>query len=244
MKNVLNILNELGIEEKQAKVYLACLELGTATVQELSEKSGIKRTSIYNFLEEIKHKGLVSEIKKDNKTLIVAEDPNNLKEKMKKNLHKMEEIIPDLMGIFNLPGSKPKMRYYEGLEGIKKVYEDTYSHGGVLHGFADWDSIMINDEMNEWLWKFADERTRRGIKFYAIVKDGRIAREAKLREKTQMRESKIVDNVKFETELNMYGGNRVAMLSFHKPYSAVIIEDVAIYNTLMSVWKLLWNNLK
>jgi HTH-type transcriptional regulator, sugar sensing transcriptional regulator len=243
MKDAIETLDRLGIEEKQAKVYLACLELGSATIQELAEKSGIKRTSIYNFLEEIKNKGLVSEIKKGNKNLLIAEDPNNLKKRLENNLKKIEEVLPDLMGIFNLPGSKPKMRYYEGMDGIRKVYEDTYSHGGKLYGFADWDKIMPNDEMDEWLWKFADERKKRGVKFFAIVKEGRFAREAKKREKDQLRESKIVDDVQFETELNMYGGNRVAMMSFRQPYSAIIIEDKAIHNTLMSIWKLLWKNI-
>lgn len=244
MNNIITTLEQLGIEEKQAKVYLACLELGTATIQDLAQKSGIKRTSIYNFLEEIKDKGLVSETKKGNKVFLIAEDPNNLKNKLENNLKKIEEVMPDLMGIFNLPGSKPKMRYYEGLDGIKKVYIDTYSHGGKLYGFADWDKIMPNDEMDDWLWEFATERARRKVKFYAIVKDGRFAREAQAREKEQLRESKIVSDVQFETELNMYGNNRVAMMSFRRPYSAVIIEDKAIYNTLMSIWKLLWNNLK
>jgi len=53
----MNQLNEtllqMGLNEKEAKVYLACLELGGATIAEIAEKSGVKRTSIYNFLEEL-----------------------------------------------------------------------------------------------------------------------------------------------------------------------------------------------
>ena len=47
MSNLAKSLKSLGIEEKQAKVYLACLELGTATIQELADKSKVKRTSIF-----------------------------------------------------------------------------------------------------------------------------------------------------------------------------------------------------
>lgn len=83
MQSLIATLEQFGIEEKQAKVYLATLELGQATVHELSEKSGIKRTSIYNFLEEMKNRGLLLEIELKGKTILIAEDPNNVKKGLK-----------------------------------------------------------------------------------------------------------------------------------------------------------------
>jgi len=56
MTDINKILRNLGLNEKEAKIYLACLELGSATVQEVAQKSSIKRTNIYNLLGSLKKK--------------------------------------------------------------------------------------------------------------------------------------------------------------------------------------------
>ena len=86
MATLLKILQNLGIQEKQAKVYLACLELGSATIQELAQKSKVKRTSIYNFLEELKNLGLITEIKEGKKLLLIPENPETVVKRAEQRL--------------------------------------------------------------------------------------------------------------------------------------------------------------
>ena len=243
MNSSQNVLKRLGIPEKQAEVYLACLQLGSATIQELSQASGVKRSSIYNFLEEMKSFGLVSEVRRGKKVILIAEDPRFLKNKLTETGLALEESLPELLSVYSRPGNKPRFRYYEGLAGVKKAYDDTYSHGGPLYGFGDYEKV-IPALVNDYIWKFADERTKRGIKFYTIAKDGPVGRQVRRRDKTQLRETRLVKNLGFETEINMYAGNRVAMMSLHEPISAVIIEDKAICQTLLSIWKIMWQGLE
>ncbi len=243
MNEILQTLQNLGIEEKQANVYLACLELGTATIQEVSDKSGIKRTSIYNFLDEMKQNGLVAEIRQDGKTFLIAEDPNALIQKTKKQFELAQSALPDLMSIYNLPGNKPKVRFYTGIEGIKKVYMDVILKSGEkIYGFSDYEKMfeVITDE--SWLWSFPESRKKKNMTFYSIAKDGVRGRDVKSKDTLQLRETKLVSGVEFDTEINIFG-NKVAMMSFRRPYAAVVIEDRAIATTMKSTWQLLWNML-
>lgn len=243
MTEILQTLQNLGIDEKQANVYLACLELGTATIQEIADKSGIKRTSIYNFLDEMKQKGLISEIKQNGKTLLIAEDPSSLVEGTRTQLGAMEQLLPDLMSIYNLPGNKPKVRFYTGIEGIKKVYmDDILESGEKLYGFSDYEKMFeaITDE--SWLWSFPENRKKKNMPFYNIAKDGIRGKEIQSKDALQLRETKLVSGVEFDTEINIFG-NKVAMMSFRRPYAAVVIEDRAIATTMKSTWQLLWNML-
>lgn len=243
MNEILKIFENLGIDEKQASVYLACLELGTATIQELADKSGIKRTSIYNFLDEMKGKGLLSEVEQDGRTVFIAEDPHTLKDRANEQLLHIEQILPDLMSIYNLPGNKPKVRFYTGIEGIRKVYmDDILKSGEKLYGFSDYEKMFeaITDE--NWLWSFPESRKKKNMPFYNIAKDGIRGREVQSKDKEQLRETKLVQNVEFDTEINIFG-NYVAMMSFRRPYAAVVIEDRAIATTMKSTWQLLWNML-
>jgi len=242
MSTINNTLQSLGIDAKQAQVYLACLELGSGTIAEVAKKSGIKRTSIYNFLDEMKQKGLVSEITEKGKTILVAEDPNNLVTKTHRQYETMKSALPELMGIFNLPGNKPKVKFYQGEEGVLAVYNEMLKTGETVYGFSDYEK-MFESVKNVNLWVVPTARVKKKIKFYNIAKNGPRGREIKLHDYEQLRETKLVDKVDFETDINIFG-NKVGMISFRQPLACVVVEDSAIAQTLRSVWKAWWATLK
>jgi len=241
-ENLIKTLNLLGLDEKQSKVYLACLELGGATVQEISEKSGVNRTTIYHFLSEMKNQGFFTEIKEDGKTFVIPEDPKVLLEKGKDNLSEIEKNIPEFMGIFNLPSNKPKLKFYQGIEGMKAVNADLRNEEQTVYGISDYEK-MFNTQDEDILWTIPQKRAEKKIKLYCIAKDGPKGREVQSKDKEHYRETKLVKDIKFETEINIYG-NKVHMVSFRRPYACVLIEDPAIAQTLKSMWKSWWKTLK
>lgn len=68
-------LQNLGLSEKEAKVYTTSLELGPDTVQNIAKESGINRATTYVQIGTLKEKGLISEFEKGKKTYFVAESP-------------------------------------------------------------------------------------------------------------------------------------------------------------------------
>lgn len=82
---MLDELKKIGLSENEAEVYIALLELGSATAQEIAAKSGIKRTTIYVQIEALMKMGLVTSFEKEMskgkapKTYFRAEDPEHLK---------------------------------------------------------------------------------------------------------------------------------------------------------------------
>lgn len=244
MVSTVELLKQLGLNEKETKVYLALLELGSATVQEVADRAGVKRTSIYNFLEELKKLGLVSVIQEKHKTILIAEDPNILQERAREKLEeakdytrKIDSVLPELLGLFSLPGDKPRVKFYKGIDGIKKVYDDTLLTAETIYAFADFEKLMTTMDP-DYMWKYADKRAEKKIEFWGIIKKGYWAEEAIKKSKGQKRRLKILD-VNFDTEINIYG-NKVALISFRKPYSGVIVEDRAIAQTLREIWKVMW----
>jgi len=241
MTELISTLHQLGIEEKQAQVYLACLELGSATIQELADKSGVKRTSIYNFLEEIKQAGLVTEIKQGKKILLVAENPNLLIQRAKNQVKRVEEILPEMMSIFSQPGNKPKVRYYEGEQGVHKAYGNMLASKEDIYGFSDYEK-MFSSFPADFLWEIPKKRIENKQKFYCIAKNGEHGRAVQAKDKEQLRETRLVKEIELDTEINIYG-NKVLLISFRRPYAAVIIEDAAIATSQKSIWKIVWNSI-
>lgn len=236
------ILQNLGLNEKEAKVYLACLELGSATVREVSDKAGVKRTSVYNFLEDMKARGFITEVKHGKRILLTAEDPHNLLKIADEQKKQFEEMLPEFLSIYNLPGNKPAVRFYQGVDGLKRIYEDTLKQGETIYEVSDYERMFETVEP-EWMWTYPKSRAEKGIRAYSIAKEGAQAQKVRANDSKQLRETRFVKDVNFETEINIYG-DKVALLSFRRPYAGVIIEDRAIAQTLKSMWKIVWNQAK
>lgn len=242
MPNLVATMEKLGLTDKQAKVYLAALELGGGTVQEMARKSGLKRTHIYNLLDDLGRKGFLSQVEKDGRAIVIPEKPELIVERAKNLAKEAENALPDLLGIFNLPPEKTKVRYYQGYEGIKKIYADAIKEGRPIYGFSDF-SKMLSTDLAQFAWDWMEDRINANLPFYIIAKDDKDARAARKKDKKQLREMRLIKNVSFETEILIFG-DKVAMASLRHPGAGVIIEDKAIAQTQKSLWQALWDSLK
>ncbi|MFZ2189385.1 MAG: helix-turn-helix domain-containing protein [Candidatus Magasanikiibacteriota bacterium] len=242
MTNINNVLQNLGLDDKEAKIYLALLELGSGTVQEVAKKSGVKRTNIYNFIGPLKTKNIISEVIEDDKIILVPENPDVLVKRAEKNYQEIKTALPELMGIFNTPGNKPKVRYYEGTEGLRKGWDDlleTQTAGAKVYAFSDYEK-MFNQFPEDWLWYVPETRVKKNIFFYCVAKDGSQGKKVKAKDKKQLRETKLFKDLQLDTEINIYD-NKVLLMSFRRPYTAIIIEDRAIAMSMKSIWDGWWN---
>ena len=114
-----SLLN-LGLNEKEAKTYLACLELGSGTIQEIAQKAGVKRSSIYNFIDKLIEMSLISKTQKHNRYYFLAESPEILKKIQQKNQTLLNKNVPDLIKMFEIDKAKTDFKYFRGesLAGI------------------------------------------------------------------------------------------------------------------------------
>lgn len=127
------ILENIGLTEGEAKVYLALLKLGSATSGPITDESGVSRSKIYNILERLIQKGLVSYIIKEKTKYYQAEDPAKIREyldrkeqEFKNQRTEIDRIIPQLELQKKL-GKKPgEAQIYKGFKGIQTVHEHMY----------------------------------------------------------------------------------------------------------------------
>jgi sugar-specific transcriptional regulator TrmB len=238
---VKQILEQMGLEGKKADVYLAALELGSSTVIEISKKAGIKRTTCYDILLELISEGLISQTQKGKKRLFVGEDPEKIQRNLKNKERLFAEILPQLQSIHNVRGSKPKIRFYEGKEGLKEVYADTLRYKTETLGFASDDIIKVMGM--EWSMGYLARRKKAGIWAKAIIPGTAFMTEKFLsKDLEQFRLTKVIDPKKypFTIEVNIYGHNRVALISA-KEEMGLIIEGAEIHSTMKLIFQLIWD---
>ena len=235
------ILEQLGLEGKKADVYLASLELGSATVIEIAKKAGIKRTTGYDILMDLKVAGLVSETIKGKKRLFIGENPEKIQKDLQKKESLFSEILPQLKSIHNISGVKPKIRYFEGREGLIEAYDDALKYSGEIVAFGSEDVYKVLGR--DWVEDYIKRRVKKDIHVRAILPSTEyLEKEIFIKDQQQLRTCKPIKKEKypFSIEIDIYGHQKVALIS-NKEQLAVIIESTEIYNTMKFIFELIWD---
>ena len=127
-------LIDFGLGEKEAKIYLALLELEIGTIGEASEIAGVNRSSAYVTIETLKEKGLVS-VSYDKKIQqYVATSPEALLQsaerlsKRQEDLkNKIAEILPQLKTLNKNTKQRPRVMVFEGKQSLLNVSKEIIS---------------------------------------------------------------------------------------------------------------------
>ena len=122
-------LRKLGLKEKEVGVYLAGLELGPTTVQNIAKKAGTARPTTYEILEVLKEKGLFGETKQQKKRYFIAQSPERILSILRLQKRELEEkereFIRIIAALDTKYGSKDKsgVQVFKGVEGLEVLKE-------------------------------------------------------------------------------------------------------------------------
>lgn len=137
MEHLLEPLKNLGLSEKEAKIYLALLQLGPSTPYQIANKAEIKRPTAYVIAEELVEKGLIVHVPGEDKKRYIARTPDAFIEEQGEKLRAARAILPELRSFQKGTVEKPSIMYYEGAEGVRQAYEykKRELHGKEIVGF-------------------------------------------------------------------------------------------------------------
>lgn len=234
-------LKEAGLHRSEIIIYLYLLEQGISSPPQIAKGTKIARTNCYNILKSLKEKDLIEEQFKNKRKLYLACDPNALLESLERKKRAVEQILPDLRGIFTIQKNKPKIRFYDGLEQIKKIYEETLSAKKII---AIGSTKKIYDLMPEFYLDYANKLKKHQIVFYDLQTE--YSRSTKVQPDAQ---GKLYE-VKFfqpntedlPTDMLIWDDN-VALLTLEEPYFGTIISNSAISKSFKIIFDSLWRNL-
>jgi len=247
MRNVISLLEQLGLNNKEAKIYLSLLEFGPANITKIAKKSGIKRTTVYSFLNNLKNHGFVVEIINGAVKLYDVADPRELERTIERQKEIVSQITPELFSILEEreEKEKPKVRFYEGIDGIKKVYEDTLDQpiGSEILAYAGFESIY-EVVPESFLNSYVKRRVKKKISARGFLP---IDNYSKIHIKENKKELRKVialpaDKFPMTNEINIYQ-NKVAIISFKKDKIGIIIESEEIAKNQRVIFNLLWESL-
>lgn len=236
-------LVKIGLTEKEAKMYLALLELGEASVQDISKKSGIRRTTVYDILESLKQKGFIGLSVQKKRKLYFAQNPKKLEVDLEEKKKIVSNIMPDLLAVTNLLDKKPGVKYFQGEFAFKDVYKDIleYPEREICAWFSELYKEIDDDFFEKY---FVPTKIKKKIWTRAIYPDNKVMRQAAKTNQESLRKTKFVTSKEFEMPIAiiLYAESKIGITSFKEGIS-MIIESKIIYMALKSIFELQWNSL-
>jgi HTH-type transcriptional regulator, sugar sensing transcriptional regulator len=191
---------------------------------------------------DLQRDGYISQAIQGKRRLFIGENPEKIKTNFERKEAAFQEILPLIKSIYNVKGTKPKIRFYEGTEGLKECYRDTLKYSGEILAIGGSDSVS-NTLGTAWLLTYVKERVHKKIFAKAIVTDSQLTQKVFLsKDQEQLRISKTINPAKypFSIEINIYGHQKVFFMS-PKEQLGLIIEGQEIYRTMKSMFELIWD---
>jgi len=241
---MLKELQEIGLSEKEARVYLAALEIGRATAEQLAKQAKVVRPTAYVQLESLMQKGLMSRYEEGKKTYFAPESPAYLRHVFEKEQAALgakkkglESMLPDLVRMFEGAGERPVVRFYSGKEGIGTLREQMLEAKDknilVLYSFDSLAAVFSEKEREE----YSKRRSEKGIKARIIYnkKDGPFPDDFKLTTRHNVSE----DIFKVTNDIVIFD-NKVAISNLQGTLFGVLVENAQIAESLRSIFEFIW----
>lgn len=244
---LVNCLLQLGCNEKHIKFYIANLELGAATLIEITKKARLQRSTAYIVAAEMVTKGLVNENHKTYKKLFTAAEPDLLLQKIEarqrqisRNTMALKEALPELRAAHRTTTTRPRVRTFEGREGLVAVWKDILSEQQeiLLWTNQETEGQVFGRGTHE---QFITERVAKGILIRVLAVKNKEAEALLMHDNTSLRQTKLLSgDTYFSSETYIYG-NKVAILDIGKNIFGVITENEQIASSQRAIFELVWS---
>jgi len=165
MDNKETILMDIGLSKNEAKAYAALIELGPSTVTKISDRSKVHRTNLYEALERLKKKGIVTSYTKKGTIHFEANDPAIFKSLIREKEAKLDTLLPQLELAKRLATPSENVEIREGLAGVKLTYEEVLKHNKPIYTFG---SKAASEVAKIFLNRFHKKRIAMKIPMYHI----------------------------------------------------------------------------
>lgn len=234
------ILEDLGLSNSEVKVYLALLETGETTTGPLLQKSGLQNSVVYNALNHLIEKGLVSFVLKGKTKYFQAANPKNLVDFVDTKKKKLIEIIPQLTKKHD---EKHEAKLFVGWKGVYSAFNyiiENLPKNSDYVGFAAGAEEQFSEKTKTFFEIFNRKRSEMKYNVKLIANESaRKTIKAHKYEKGQKRpQYKFVDGVAFNGIIIF--GDKVLQVAFEEEPIAVIISSKAMAESFRKVFLSYW----
>ena len=242
------MLTDLGLSTNSAEIYLASLSLGPSSILFLARETGIKRTTIYSIVDDLIRKGLMRIEVRGFKKFFAAENPERLEHMLELRQKQIGKFLPELQALYNLKKGESIIKYYDGPEAVKSVYEE------ILREIQPHEEYLSVGNPTQWfpldaryLENFMERRAElsRGLNFTIrlLLKESEKAFDLKKYEKNYNEKIKILPkDVSFSSNLIILQ-RKIVIHQLTAPIKAIVVENESTAQLQRELFNIIWRSI-
>lgn len=247
----LQILQNIGLSENQVRIYLSLVEIGVASMTELSKRAGLKRPTSYLAVEELEYLGIISKTKQGKRYVYSAVHPRRLLQLLNNRKKDFEGIYDKIEVAYNRAKARPTVKVFEGIEAVRELYDRAFTKiaegaegllvgniGSVTEKYADHSQDYINH-----LLRIERPRVREVI--YDTPESRAWVAEVKKRSTSETHQIRLIDqSFPFGNTDYMLVGDTTYMFSMGSEIFITVIESKEITKTQRALFEWVWLSAK
>ena len=242
--NLITLVKNIGLSDKAAKVYLAALELGEATVQELAKRACVKRTTIYSLLGDLTGFGALLRTKRGKKYYYLAEEPVSLLKRSRERLSEFEDNLPALEERKHAVYRRPRVFFLYGPAGFKQAWDIIFS--------SSEEEFLITTPAESFLDFVAEKyildeiiktKRRLGLHSRQLITDSPYARKLVAKDFAEGRSSKFLSSRYPLLFTEIVSAGFVVLIAPRLDNFIMVVESDSFAKTRRNLFETLWDAL-
>ena len=238
-------LQAIGLTRNEIDVYLFLLQQGLSTPPAIARGAGLQRTHCYNVLRALQTQGLISaQAVKQKRLAYVARDPRALSEIIHRKQELIDEILPDLSGLYTVNKNKPRIQFFDGREEVKAIYHLTLQAKEI---FGIGSTSRMQEVYGDFFLSYQRKLKERNIVFHDILSHSS--------HRTSVGEIKAIlkglyeyktlrpDEGEASMDILMWNGH-LALISHDQPIFGTVITNPAAYKMFLLMFQALWKRIE
>ncbi len=246
------ILEEVGLTGNEIKVYLALLELGSVTAGEILKKIELHRGAVYDTLDKLIDKGLVSHVIKANRKYFEAANAKNFidviekkEDKIQKEKQELLQLIPQLEDKRKLGKAPQEVTLYKGNKGLKSIFQDWLEDKKeilVIGAYAE-DAESMKYHMKYSLPAFHNKRVKQKQTMKFIFPKKSILRAKQLKQYKYTPVRILPASFASLTSIQIYG-DKVATIMWSSEPIGIVVRSKEVAQSYRDYFNHLWKTAK
>lgn len=242
------ILSKLGLNELDQKVYLYGITVPPLAVSALAKQVGITRSNAYNVIESLQSKGLCWNLGAQYGRKIMFAEPEKLIDLYEEKISEFKRLEQDIKNIskelkskkYDGPITQPRVQYFRGTEGVKKLYSDSLSTKDKLIRTAVYEGIYERFG-KEYVTDYIKSRYKLGIKNKILYAEPLKGFDKKYEaDPTHNRDVRVPPkSINFDSMIMIYD-SRVAIITMANEIFGTLIDSVDFSNTMKGWFDTIW----
>jgi HTH-type transcriptional regulator, sugar sensing transcriptional regulator len=241
----LEILRSIGLSENEIKIYLDLLKTGSSTAYEIAKRTSIYRVHVYDKVEQLMDKGLVTHVYQGAKKFFQATNPDKIKQFIEDKKQKLElqekevnALLPVLEALTKLPREDTFVEVFKGKEGLKYFLKDIIKteKDVLITGIND---LKYQEALPIFMKQYFRDLRKNNIKERVITvkREGVFLFDKIMAPITKYR---YLEEKQFNPTNTFIYGNKVVIVTFGTPITAIMIKNEEIAKTYKGQFEHLW----